>query len=125
MAEPASAQVKSGETVTVACNLPHGLTIEHKGKRVTLAGANHPKALSTDTTLSGTWGLTPNVDKAWFDDWARESKHSAVANGNIFAAQANKAPDMAEEFADAIPTGTDPIDPAKPGNGVEPVAGED
>jgi len=120
-----SAQVKSGETISVACNLPHGLTIDHKGKSITLAGANHPKAIATTTAVSGQWGITHNVDKAWLDDWMRTAKHPAVANGNIMPTAANKAVDMVEELGAEISTGVDALDPEKPGPGVEPVKDEE
>lgn len=120
-----SAQSKSGEVISLACNLPHGLTITHKGKTVTLNGANHPKAIDTDARANGRWGVTHDVDAAWFKDWDKEAKHPAVQNGNIMPTNQNQASDLVLEMGDAVETGVNPLDPAKPGAGVEPVKEED
>jgi hypothetical protein len=125
MNAPASAQSKTGDTISVSCNLPHGLTIEHKGKSVTLAGSNHPKAIATSTALNGAWGITHNVDKAWLEDWAKVTGHPAYKNGNILAGPPTQVEDMVEEMGDAVETGTNPLDPDKPGPGLAKLEDEE
>lgn len=106
-------------TVSVACNLPHGLTIGWKDRKLTLAGANHPRAIDTDTTRSGRWGITHGVPEEWLDDWMKNGGHAAVRNGHILKNSKAKIEDHASRMADAVKTGTDPIVPDAPGNGVE------
>lgn len=63
-------------TVTVACNLPHGVHMQlYKlidgvaqplGERVTLNGGNHPGAIAG-------WGVTENVDKAFVEKWISDN----------------------------------------------------
>ena len=126
MADAANtAKSNSGATVSLACNLPHGLAIEHHGRKLTIAGANHPRALQTSTALNGKWGVTSNVDEEWFDDWCKEARHPAVANGNIIKNTAAKIEGQATEMGDAVATGAEPLDPLKPGGGVEPVPQEE
>lgn len=117
----------TGETGTVMCNLPHGLDVilrDAKGEptdRVVFNGANHRRAIDTDTTLAGRWGSTHNVSKGFWDRFAK-TNHPAVANGNIFfSPKREQAEDAAEEMKDAIATGTNQLDPDKPGRGIEPM----
>ncbi len=105
---------------TVACKLPQGLTIAHKGKTLTLNGAN----------ASGNrfgFGMTKGVDAEWFNDWTKTDGKDfpAVKNGSIFAMDGDnveKAKDAAtERRADAeVQTGLEPIDPNKPGKDIVP-----
>lgn len=100
------------KTVTVACKLPNGLVIDHKGREVVLTGANAP-------TSVGGFGLTPNVDADWFDDWmASNLDMPVVANEIIFANTAEKAGDEAKEKK-GIKTGLEPVDADKLGEGIE------
>lgn len=121
--------VASGERGTVMCNLPHGLDVilrdpktrEPVGRAV-FAGRNHRRAIDTDTTDDGRWGMTQNVSAEFFKAFEKTG-HTAVKNGNIFYVAGDgteRAQDMADEMQDAISTGTNPIDPEKPGGGVEP-----
>lgn len=104
---------------SIGCKLPQGLQLTHKGKTVVLVGAN----------ASGNrygFGITPGVDADWFDDWATTDGKDfpALKNGSIFAIPGNaeKAKDAAKERRadDSVQTGLEPLNPAKPGGGVEP-----
>lgn len=100
------------DKVTVACKLPNGLEIEHRGTTVVLAGSHSAGSV-------GGYGLTPNVDADWFDDWmAANLGHPAVANEIIFANTPAKARDEATEKKD-VKTKMEPVDPDKPGEGIE------
>lgn len=125
--------VASGERGTVLCNLPHGLDVILRDRngapthRAVFNGRNHRRAIDTDTTEDGRWGATHNVSA---DFWKAFEKtgHTAVKNGNIIfipGESQERAFDMAEEMTDAMPTGTNPIDPDKPADGIEKAGGAD
>lgn len=102
---------------TVACKLPNGLTIDHKGETLTLNGAH-------DTGAKNGYGLTPLEDNQveWFNDWLTGDGATlpAVERGFIFLASNDKnAADQAREQADEK-TGLEQLDPAAPVAGVEP-----
>lgn len=106
-------------TVNVACKLPSGLRVRHKGVEVSLKGSNG----------SGNrfgFGITPGVDAAWFKDWIEGDGKDlpAVKRGSIFAigGTREKAEDAAAERRKdpVVQTGLEPLDPEKPGGGVEP-----
>jgi hypothetical protein len=119
------ATAKSGKVCSLACNLPHGLIIIHEGKKLVMAGANHPRAIKTSLAFSGMWGITHNVDEDWFDHWVATHPHPAVTNGHIMKNTAAKIVAQAEATGDAVKTGTDQLDPEKPGQGVEQRTEED
>lgn len=114
MAKNPNAAPASAAKVVIGCKLPHGLILTVNGVSVALNGTN-----STD--IVGGYGITPDVDSAFFDAWCRaNSQHPALGGGFIFAhgttAEAKaQAKDNAENR-----NGFEGIDPAKPGNGVEP-----
>lgn len=114
-----AAKATTGNVCSLACNLPHGLIIIHKDRKLVVHGANHTKAIQTGSAMSARWGITHDVDEDWFDDWAATSDHPAVANGLIRKNTAAKIEAEAEAVADAIQTGTDQVDPNAPGEGVE------
>lgn len=125
--------VASGERGTVMCNLPQGLDVILRDKngapveRCVFNGRNHRRAIDTDTTQDGRWGATHNVSEAFWNKF-KATGHAAVKNGNIFYVpgdNVDRAHDMADEMADAVPTGTNPIDPDKPADDVEPAGGKD
>lgn len=93
-------------TVTVCSKLPFDFIAEHAGKKVTFLGG---KAISADTGdfyLTGGYGMTNNVDKAWFDGWAEAAGDFApLVNGAIFAEAQNKAEDAARERKKSVRTG--------------------
>lgn len=105
--------------VTVACKLPAGLTLDdgaaEGGRTVTLRGFNHPDA------QFGV-GLTPNVDKEFFDAWlARHKDFPPVKKGLVYAYdKAEMAQARAAEESDDVKSGFEALDPEKPGYGVEP-----
>ncbi len=111
------------KTVTVACKLPGGVTLDHAGLKVTLKGAN------ADDALLG-YGRTP-VDADWFDSWLSSdeggghgAEFPAVKAGLIFANRDPKKVDdeIAEKSGDpTVQSGLEPIDPDKPGPGLEKV----
>lgn len=113
------AKATTGATCSLACNLPHGLIIIHRDRKLVVNGANHTRAIQTGTAFSARWGITHDVDEDWFDDWAATSDHPAVANGLIRKNAQAKIEAEAQAVADAIPTGTDQVDPDAPGEGVE------
>ena len=108
------AKATSGATCSLACNLPHGLTIIHAGKKLTVNGANHPRAIETGLAFSAKWGVTHNVDEDWFDDWCKTAPHMAVKNGHIVKNTRSKIEDHAEALGEHVKTNTDQIDPDKP-----------
>jgi hypothetical protein len=120
--------VTTGERGTVMCNLPHGLDVSLRDPktsdphtRVVFNGRNHRRAIDTDTTEDGRWGSTPNVSEDFWKQFEK-TNHPAVKNGNIFFVKGDsteRALDTAEEMGDAIQTGTNPINPDKPADGVE------
>lgn len=100
-------------TTKVACKLPQGLTVEHEGKTVTLNGANHAHARFGH-------GFT-EVDADWFKSWTEaHADFPPVKNRLIFAHK--DAENAAKEAAvdKTIRSGAEPLDPSKPGAGVEP-----
>lgn len=99
--------------VTVGCKLPNGIIIEQGGKTISLNGANSAR-------IAGGHGLTV-VDGNLFTAWMEAHKDFApVKKGLIFA---HESPKRVEEMAaerEENKTGMEPIDPEKPGGGVEP-----
>lgn len=98
------------ETVTVACGLPHGLllriydrvkvnhalpgggareTDEFREKAIApvrIRGWAHPQDEAPAVQLVNGFALTPNVDKAFFEEWMKQNAgHEAVKKGLIFA----------------------------------------
>jgi hypothetical protein len=100
--------------VSVACKLPAGLTILHDGKSVTLNGSNH------DGAIAG-FGITKDVNAAWFNDWAETSQHPAVTNGAIFTNSGSKISGEAKEKRNEVTGGFEPLDGSKPMQGIERV----
>jgi len=119
----------TGAKCSIACNLPHGFTIHHAGAKLTLAGANHPKAIVTSLAVSGRWGITHNVPEEWFDDWVATHNVDAVRNGHIVKNTKAKIESHAEALGDGVKTGVDQIDPEAKGfkeaEGVETRSEED
>lgn len=105
-----------GNRGVIACKLPNGLLVEHKGESVLLNGSDDASAVSG-------YGLTPDVDLDWFNDWATGDGKDfpPVAKGLIFVAPNERfAQDQAREQGDDIRSGLEGVDPEKPGEGVEP-----
>lgn len=105
-----------GNRGVIACKLPNGLAVEHKGESVLLNGSDHESAVAG-------YGLTQGVDLDWFNDWATGDgrEFPPVAKGLIFVAPNERfAQDQAREQGDQIKSGLEGIDPDNPGGGVEP-----
>jgi hypothetical protein len=106
------------ETVTVGCKLPNGLHLDLDSpegkKRVTLKGANH-------SVVVGGFGITENVPKDFFEEWARQhSKSIVIASGIVFAYKDSKGAEAIAKERKALKTGFEPLDPEKPGKHLKP-----
>jgi len=138
-----------GDTVTVACKLPHGLELRlckpeefqvpvpgggmrkekrfvHFGPAVVIKGYVAPHGMSPEAPVVGGYALTYGVDSDFFAEWLKQNAdHDAVRNNLIFAHVKN---DMvtgeAKEKAE-IRNGLEPIDPTKPELKVKGVAKAD
>lgn len=108
-------------TVTVACKLPNGLQLELEGKeRVVLRGTAVPfGAAPVDV---GGYALTQNVDADFWNEWlAKYKNYPPVKKGLVFAyAKPQDAQARALEMKDER-SGLEPIDPDRPGPGLERV----
>ena len=104
---------KSGEKVTVACKLPHGMRLRlfkmvdgHENVAGnTVRMVKRAEQVGPDVVIKGTavefgkekaltagFMLTPGVDKEFFDEWLRQNaEHDAVKNHLIFAASTRDA----------------------------------
>lgn len=105
----------SNAKVVIGCKLPHGLIIHVGDARHTLIGAN------TSDLING-FGITRDVPKDLWDEWLRlHPKYEPIKQGLIFViAKGNEEKEVFAATADrkSAPTGLEPIDPEKPGNGV-------
>lgn len=101
----------------IACKLPNGVTLEHKGEKVTLAGSNSPNARFG-------YGITHDVDPEWFDSWVEEvgKGFPPYSTGAIFKLEdASDDGELREKEDDpALRTGQEPLDPNAPAPGIEP-----
>lgn len=110
----------------VASNLPHALTVEHKGRTIVINGANvgfdpenlHKNGLMPDTEFRAHgYGLTEvtGEDEAALKDWMEISRKGPgpVQNGSIIVT-GNKADAKKEaKDADTAKTAAKGIDPDK------------
>jgi hypothetical protein len=127
---------KSGDKVTVACKLPHGLILRlfdmvpieeqtQGGTRSTkraqpLDEVVHIKGYLTDQkgktfqhpAMRPEFVTTPNVDKEFFDRWMRENKDSDVVKNKLIFAHATDAAGEAREHKHSK-NGFEPIDTAR------------
>jgi hypothetical protein len=116
--------------VMVGCKLPHGITLSlHEafkneeervifrptGDTVTLAGRNASQII-------GGYGITP-VDENWWDAWVQQNQnYQPYKMGLIFAEpRRDRAMDRALDQRSLL-TGSEPIDPDKPGKGLTRVS---
>lgn len=120
------------DTVTVACKLPNGLILHThpdggakvelklKGNRHRTDAAGVP--IITHEVASG-YGLTKNVPRELWERMQAESADTPPFKaGLVFALNddaSTKA--MAQEVTGDFKSGLEPLDPAKPGPGLEPV----
>jgi hypothetical protein len=136
------------DTVTVACKLPTGLIatlceeahiMETPQGKTAIAGAvkeevffrgpglqrrmeSGGQVLGEHPLVAGGFGLTPNVSKAFWDQWAIENKNYApFKNGFIFALAGDGAKREAINRRDHK-SGFEPINPPRADkDGVEPL----
>ncbi|GBU18032.1 MULTISPECIES: hypothetical protein [Methylobacterium] len=125
-------------TVTVACKLPHGLVLQEQtmvkrsepvmgggyreyeiavrtGRAITVAGSARPVNPSEEVEFAphaGGYGLTPGVDRDFFDRWLAQNRElDAVKKGFIFAASSDdRARGMAREGKAGL-CGMEPVNP--------------
>lgn len=107
-----------GDKISVACKLPAGFTIDHKGERLTLNGPQ-------DAGNVAGFGVTRGVDAAWFKNWCDEvtAKFKPLASGAIFPIDSDKPADVEDAVRERAPdvrTGLEPLDPEAPMEGIEP-----
>lgn len=131
-AQPAAPAKRSGDKVTVACKLPHGLRLrlfkmvdghenvsgnnvrtikraEQVGGDVVIKGV--AVEFGKDRALTGGYALTPGVDKAFFDEWLKQNaEHDAVKNHMIFAAGTRDAVEGEAEDHAKDKSGQEPLD---------------
>jgi hypothetical protein len=99
--------------LTIGCKLPSGLHLDHEGKRVTLNGSN-------SSNIIGGYGLTHNVDQAFWEAWKKaHADFEPLKQGLIFAQE--KEANARAEASDkqALENGFEGIDPNKPGKKVK------
>lgn len=114
---------RSGEKITVACNLPNGLILQlykmvefrenvmgggsrissiaqKMGEPVRLNGTAVPFGKIPRFPIEGAFALTPNVDKDFFDEWMRQNAElELVKRGGIYSASTTeRARDLALEL---------------------------
>lgn len=138
----------AGETVTVACKLPHGLKLrvftetmrpesvmgggtrevkvwdEIPDVSFTVFGNSHPQNKAPKCLIVGDYALTPNCPKELWDLWLQQNKDSdVVRNGLIFAHAKDQAASSAAESKEkaGIRSGLERLDPSKPPKGIERV----
>lgn len=130
--EPAAQAKKSGEKVTVACKLPHGMRLrlfrmvdgvenvagntmrtvqraQQIGPDVVIKGV--AVEFGKDKVLTAGFALTSGVDKEFFDEWLKQNQHhDAVKNHLIFAASTRDAVEGEAGEHKKQKTGLEPLD---------------
>lgn len=122
----------STQTVTVGCKLPHGLILQLRessktnegvisnfiGEPVIVAGAN-------SAAVIGGHGITPDVDKEFFDKWLDQNKAAPFVTKKLIFAHEKEGSVKAQATEQATnPTGFEGVDPSNPGAGLKPEAYE-
>ena len=108
---------------TVACKLPFPLLLRLPGRpEVEIKGFSIPYGVSAQMSIVGGYALTPNVDADFFEEWMMVNENlDLVKNKLIFAsAKASDATAQAREMSETK-SGLEPINPDKPGKGLETV----
>jgi hypothetical protein len=99
--------------LTIGCKLPSGLHLDHNGKRVTLNGSN-------SSNIIGGYGLTHNVDQAFWEAWKKaHADFEPLKQGLIFAQEKENNARAEAEDKQALENGFEGIDPNKPGKKVK------
>lgn len=115
-------------TVTIACKLPNGLFMETKDKNGVLIGKRQEirgsavKFGMPPISIYGGYALTTDVDADLVDRWMAANQNSDLVQKKwIFAyAKSSDAAAQAKEMADEK-CGLEPMNPDKPGKGLERV----
>lgn len=134
---------RRGETVTVACKLPHGLVLrafnmvekaepvmgggsrdvkkaEQLPGEFVIAGNSFPENGAPRARMEFGFALTPGCPKELWDRWHADNKDSPmVKNGLVFAYE--KAGDTVAEARDneSVRSGFERLDPAKLPRGIQ------
>lgn len=125
----------NGETVTVACKLPHGLVLQlcemeeasepimgggsrvvqrarRVGPTVTLNGFANPVAGKMRSLTYGGYGMTYGVPKDLFEEWlSQNADNDAVRAGLIFAYEVREDAHEAADERRTLRSGLEAIDP--------------
>jgi hypothetical protein len=137
-ARKVDAPVSGTDTITIACNLPHGLVLQLfekvekieatplgvrtnteympiEGQRFVLRGnAKLLKMQGSDLIAdTGGYALTTGVPRELYERWFEQNKHSAIVrNGLVFACESeHDAADEGKQRA-SVRSGFEPLDPA-------------
>jgi len=90
-------------TVTVGCKLPHGLVARVDNKSVVFNGLNTGSVI-------GSYGLTPDVDEAFWTEWLKRNAGAAFVKQGFVFAQAKPVDAAAQAQANPSPaTGLEPL----------------
>lgn len=106
-------------TVCVACKLPNGIILELKGEeRVKIAGPAVPWGAPPRDV--GGYALTHNVDADFYARWEKVYKDwLPVKRGLIFSSPKSQDAEARAREMKNEKTGLEPINPDKPGPGLE------
>lgn len=134
-AKPADRAASTGETVTVACNMPNGIHIrgfrkqkrvvvvlgggqrdefyfEPDGREVTILGNARPIGGDFKTRVVANFALTQGVPKDLWDQWAEANKDlPALRNGLILAYADTAMAAAAAKDNRKVRSGLEPLDP--------------
>jgi hypothetical protein len=132
----------TGATVIIGCKLPHGifLHLDSREEVVGLKGGIETKFVREEgserlingantSRLVGGFGLT-TLEKDWWDAWIAQNTNKRgkitfkpYATGMIFAVNSQSEAIAESRQREGLRTGFEPVNPAKPGPGLEPVEG--
>lgn len=117
-------------TVTVACKLPGGLHLDMPGRpRVTIGGTALPVGVVLDAhqqkrmqSINFGYALTPGVDEEFWEAWLEDHKTMDIVQRRmIFAYEKPNDTRAAARECEGEKSGLEPMDPDKPGKGLEKV----
>lgn len=139
---PNTAKDSRGETVTVACKLPHGIVLRAfvmreqsettpQGSRevkvaeqipgeFTVLGNSYPEGMAPRARMEGTFALTPGCPKELWERWLKDNKNSPmVVNGLIFAHGTERSAIAESREKDGERSGFERLDPTKLPKGIK------
>lgn len=131
---------ESTRTVTVACKLPNGITMQlfdwvdvpqpgpggirmvkesvRVGQRYIINGNRFPYGKMPDFAITDAYngyGLTPNIPKEFWDKWLEQNKDADYVKNKLIFAHERQIDAIAEANENRKRrSGLEPIDPAKP-----------